>query len=143
MAVATRILVPVDFSEMSQKALDYALDLGAKLGASVHVVHVCPLLYYALGADLPDDPAFERKLKEQLRHKLEALQKSLSDRGHKITTSLVDGNPGQQISEVATQQGADLIVMATHGRTGMQHLMLGSVAERVVRTAKLPVLTVR
>ncbi len=143
MTIATHILVPTDFSDMSSKALDYALDLAAKVGASVHVVHVCPLLYYALSAELPDDPAFERKLKEQLQKKLEALQQDVASKGRQITTALIDGNPGQAILEAATGTGADLIVIATHGRTGMQHLMLGSVAERVVRTSKVPVLTVR
>ncbi len=140
----THILVPTDFSEMSGKALDYALDIAETMGASVHVVHVCPLLYYALGQDMvPDDPAFERKLKEKLHGKLEDLEQALATRGKKVTVSLVDGNPGQRIPEVATEIGATLIVIATHGRTGIQHLMLGSVAERVVRTAKVPVITVR
>ncbi len=139
-----KILAPTDFSELSLKAVEEAADLGNLLGAEVHVLHVCPLLAYALAPDVvPDDPEFERRLKERLAARLEQTAASLRARGGEIHTLLVDGNPGREIAEVAAERGFDLVVMGTHGRTGLSRWTLGSVAERTVRACSVPVLTLR
>jgi nucleotide-binding universal stress UspA family protein len=139
-----RILAPTDFSDTSLKALEEAADFGKLLGAEVHILHVCPMLVYALAPDVvPDDPEFERRLREKLAVRLEETAKRLRARGAEIHTLLVDGNPGREIPEVAKERGFDLIVMATHGRTGWSRFTLGSVAERTVRASSVPVLTLR
>jgi nucleotide-binding universal stress UspA family protein len=139
-----KILAPTDFSDCGRAAVDHAIDLARALGAEVHLLHVCPLLMYAIGPDVvPDDPDFERKLKAGLQEKLHALAEELGDRGVPIHTLMVDGNPAHEVAEVAAREGFDLVVMSTHGRSGLAHLTLGSVAERTVRHSHVPVLTVR
>jgi nucleotide-binding universal stress UspA family protein len=139
-----RILAPTDFSPASEGALKSAIDLAAVLGAEVHVLHVVPLLAYAIAPEaMPDAPDFERKLKAELATKLEQTVQQLSGHGVEVKGVLLDGNPGHEIARLAHEEGYDLNVMPTHGRTGLAHVMLGSVAERVVRTAQVPVLTVR
>ena len=142
MTVIKKILAPTDFSEPSLRAADEAVDLAKLLGAEVHLLHVCQLLMYALAPDVvPDDPEFERRLKEKLAARLEETAQRLRSRGVEIHTLMVDGSPGREISEVAAERGFDLVVMATHGRTGMARFTLGSVAERTVRSSNVPVLT--
>lgn len=137
-----RILVATDFSDTAARALDLAVGLARRQGAALHLLHVYPLLMYALGQDLvPDDPQFEARLRERLQQRLDetvaGLPKDVS-----VTASLVQGNPAREIPIQAEKLGANLIVMGTHGRTGFQHMMLGSVAERTLRHASVPVLTV-
>jgi nucleotide-binding universal stress UspA family protein len=142
-----RILIPIDFSEMSLQALDYAVELGKPFGAELVAVHVVEPIYYATPADVYGPSAnLGMLLDEQQRvaaEQLAELEDRLMKRGDKIETVLDSGVPYQKIVEAAEQRKADLIIMATHGRTGLSHLLLGSVAERVVRSAACPVLTVR
>ena len=139
-----KILVPTDFSALSQKAVNRAVDVAKQLGAELHLLHVCPLLMYAIAPDVvPDDPDFERKLKAQLAEKLEKAAAGLRTSGLTVHTLLVTGNPTHEIADVAAQRGFDLIVIGTHGRTGLARFALGSVAERTVRVSNVPVLTVR
>jgi len=141
---AKRILAPIDFSPASDRALTSALELARMLGAELHVLHVVPLLAYAIAPEaMPDAPDFERRLKEELSKKLEATVKKLEGQGVTVKGLMLDGNPGHEIARAAHDDGYDMIVMPTHGRTGLSHVMLGSVAERVVRTARVPVLTLR
>ncbi|MDD9933870.1 MAG: universal stress protein [Myxococcales bacterium] len=137
----TRILAPTDFSELSRHAVDEAVDLAKQLDAEVVLLHVCPLLVYALEPDVvPDDPAFEQELKKRLGERLQARAAELA--GARVRTLLVDGNPSLKVAEVASEEDCDLVVMATHGRTGMARFTLGSVAERTVRSSRVPVMTV-
>ena len=139
-----KILAPTDFSELSLKAVRQAVDFATQLGAELHLLHVCPVLLYALGPDaVPDDPHFEEQLKQRLTVKLEQTAQALRSSGVTIHTLLVTGNPAHEITEVAAGQAFDLIVIGTHGRTGFSRLAMGSVAERTVRTSKVPVLTLR
>jgi nucleotide-binding universal stress UspA family protein len=139
-----KILAPTDFSDSARAAVDRAIDLAKTLGAEVYLLHVCPLLMYAIGPDVvPDDPDFERKLKAGLEEKLEALAAEVRDRGVPVHTLMADGNPAHEVAEVAAREGFDMVVMSTHGRSGLAHLTLGSVAERTVRHSQVPVLTVR
>ena len=142
----TRILVPTDFSVAADAALDFAKTIAATFGASLHLVHVFedPFVPGAFGVDTyaPIPPATRAALfddaKARLGHRLPPADQA---RFHG-TTEIVTGISAPAIVEYARENSIDLIVMGTHGRTGMAHLFIGSVAERVVRTAECPVLTV-
>jgi universal stress protein A len=142
-----RILIPIDFSEVSLQALDYAVELGKPFGAELVVIHVVEPIYYATPADVYGPSAnLGMLLEEQQRvaaEQLAELEERLMKRGAAIETVLESGVPYQKVIEAAEQRKVDFIVMATHGRTGLSHLLLGSVAERIVRSAACPVLTVR
>ena len=144
MAVSKTILCPTDFSPASRAALDQAVELAGALHAGLLLLHVCPILLYAIAPDAhPDAPGFEAAVKAKLKQELDALAEGLRKRGVAVQPLLLDGNPGHVIIEVARDRKVDLIAMATHGRTGLARLTLGSVAERVVRTAGVPVLSLR
>jgi nucleotide-binding universal stress UspA family protein len=142
-----RVLVPVDFSGDSLNALAYARALVKPFKAEVVLVHVIEPIYYAAPADMymtsPNLASIideqQRMAAQQLKHIATALEK----KGHRVRTVLRTGSPAQVIIDSARRTGADLIVMATHGRTGLAHVFMGSVAEKVVRTAACAVLTVR
>ncbi len=137
------ILCPTDFSECSQAALLVALDLARVLGARVQLTHVFQTPVYVGWEDSPAALTATTQFLEQARAQAVQHLNELRD-SHvgdvPIETAQVDGAPQSKIVELAAH--ADLIVMGTHGRTGVSHLVLGSVAERVVRTAPCPVLTV-
>jgi nucleotide-binding universal stress UspA family protein len=137
MSLITRILVPTDFSEHADTALAYAAAISQKFEAPLVLVHVysSPVIpvpdgYVIVSAtELAD---LRGRLQEGLdkdKAKAEALG------AHAVETVLAEGTAWEQIVETAKQRGADFIVMGTHGRTGLSHLILGSVAEKVVRKA--------
>lgn len=136
-----RVLCPVDFSRHSDHAVRFAVDLAQKLGADVHLLHVYQLPVYALpdGAMMAG-PEFTVKVTTELQKALTELAKKLEP--VKVETHLVEGVPYREIVRMTDELGADLVVAGTHGRTGLRHLLLGSVAERVVRSSKVPVITV-
>jgi len=142
-----RILVPIDFSPTSLKALEHAADLAAPSKAELLLLSVVEPLYplmpdydgvqsAALGRILDDH-------REAARKGLERLERRCAKRRLRVRSLVGTGRPFEVIGQAAKRQRADLIVIATHGRTGFSHLLTGSVAERVVRTAPCPVLTVR
>ncbi len=132
-----KILVPVDFSRHSLRALDYAIDFARPFDAEITMLHVVEPVAYATPADLYAGMA------TQLGNLLDELAGKYSARGVAIQAHLRDGVAYREIVDAAKQMGADVIVQATHGRTGLAHVLLGSVAERVVRTAECAVLTIR
>lgn len=139
-----RILVPIDFSAGSAKALA----LAETLGGSIDLVHVwdAPAFVSAeamLGSN--DSGGSLSKLEqERVRLELEALAEDARERGARVDgASVVEGDVAKKICERAETGGYDLVVMGTAGRTGLAHVLLGSVAERVVRHSNVPVLTVR
>jgi len=144
MSEIKRILVPTDFSEPADAALTYAIDLAAKLGASVLLVHVFddPFIGAVYTGEYVPIPAEMRaEILADLRRKL---ADAVTKRGHaELSPEVLIGPTARTIVEGARDRDVDLIVMGTHGRGGMSHLLLGSVAERVVRAATCPVLTVR
>ena len=121
-----------------------AFTIAERCDAQVHAVHAVALLAAALheGAH-PEAPDFEQRVKDDADAKLTALAGAAKTAGHTLQTHRLTGNPAAAIVQEAQQLGADLIVMGTHGRSGLDRLMLGSVADRVLRTAHIPVLTVR
>lgn len=145
--ILKRILVPVDFSSGSLEALDYAVELAKPFDAELLVLFVVEPVYYATPADLYGPSANLAMLLEEQqrfgREQLAALKARLAKEKIDCATVLQTGSPYQQIADLAKRRRVDLIIMATHGRTGLSHLFMGSVAERVVRSASCPVLTVR
>jgi nucleotide-binding universal stress UspA family protein len=141
-----RILVPIDFSETSDAALAYARTLADSLGASLHVVHVFNDMYgEAIAADV-SGVVYESMRASAAKATKRDLFKRMPPADRKRfrgTTTMVTGIPAEAIVDCAASRAMDLIVMGTHGRRGFAHVLLGSVAEQVVRTAPCPVLTVR
>ena len=144
----TTILVPTDFSEPSDAALDYAATLAAKVGAALHLLHVFEDPYVTGGAFAaemyaPIPPDLRESLYQEAKARLAGRLAKIGGAKFNATAEVYSGPTAKAIVEYAKTNEIDLIVMATHGRGGMAHLLLGSVAERVVRTAPCPVLTVR
>jgi universal stress protein A len=136
------ILVPVDFSDHSRVAFDYAVQFAAKFKARLALIHIVEQVVYPgdwVFAPVPG-PAVVGEPTEDLVERLRAFAGSS---GKKITPIVRLGRPWHQIVEVAKARKSDLIISATHGHTGLQHVLLGSVAEKIVRHAPCPVLTVR
>jgi nucleotide-binding universal stress UspA family protein len=132
------ILAPTDFSEHSIQAVTYAFELAQKIHAKLSLLHVIEMPVYAIEVSLPLGD-----LEQDARRELARLLPE-AETAHVAVTRLVEmGVPHQKILQTAADEQVDLIVMATHGRTGLSHLFMGSVAERVVRTAPCPVLTIR
>lgn len=138
------ILVATDFSPTSGRALEYARMLAHRFNASLHLVHVVedPVVAAAWSEAYAVDVASLRdRLKTEAETQIAQLARTLPD--ITVTTEVLVGSPARVITMAAADREIGLIVMGTHGRSGMTHWLLGSVAERVVRTAPCPVLTVR
>jgi len=139
-----KILVPVDFSECSRQGLSYALSFARPWNAEItllHTVQIQPLIAperYAAFDQTPSLAAIERAAKSQMRE----LTRQTEFGGVRYETSIQVGNPAQQICQYAEDRGIALIVTSTHGHTGLGHVLIGSVAEHVVRYAHCPVLVV-
>jgi nucleotide-binding universal stress UspA family protein len=142
--IAQHLLVPTDFSEYADDALDYAIELAKTLQARLTVLYVYYLPSLALGEVSPvviDDTlqAMETNARQQAQKALARVLRA----GLQGDSVIVEGTPFQMIIDTAKDKGADLIVMGTHGRTGLSHVLMGSVAEKVVRLAPCPVLVTR
>jgi len=150
MVQVQNILCPIDFSECSAHALDYARDFAKVVGANLHLLHVyedpiATIPFAVAGtAGLPTAPVdLVREARKAHALEAERLQKLCADHGVTTHVEEVEGVPAETIIDVAKKKKIDLIVMGTHGRTGLSHLVVGSIAERIVRLATCPVLTVR
>jgi nucleotide-binding universal stress UspA family protein len=146
MSEIKRMLVPTDFSPASDIAFSYAVDMAVRQGATMHLLHVIDDASFATA--YPDGfyvelPGLRAQLTEESTRRLEEMARRAIDAGLAATIEVAVGRPARVTVETAKSRGTDLIVMGTHGRSGFAHLVLGSVAERVVRTAPCAVLTVR
>jgi nucleotide-binding universal stress UspA family protein len=140
-----KILVATDFSEDSEEATRYAVELGRALDGGVTLFHACqPQVYPTPDAGvIMVGPELIASLVEAARAALhEAAPRAAAALGRPVATELGEGAPTDCILRAAVDGGFDLIVMGTHGRTGLRHLLLGSVAEHVVRHSSIPVMTV-
>ena len=137
-----KILVPTDFSASSKAALDYAAVIAEAFQSEIALIHVIDSLAYSVTDTLivVDHQAALKATAEAL---IDNLYKECIERGLSATKAVVDGTPYREIIKKAEAEQVDLIVMGTHGRTGFERLLLGSVAEKVVRMSSAPVLTVR
>ena len=137
-----KILVPTDFSEHSASAVRYGAELASKFDAELHLLHCVeqtPILYGEGGAWISPDTIVEMQAAAD-KHMQEF---PVDATGVTVVRKCVDGHPFVEVIRYAKKEEMDLIVMGTHGRGAIAHLLLGSVAEKVVRKAPCPVLTVR
>ncbi|HUX15286.1 MAG TPA: universal stress protein, partial [Phycisphaerae bacterium] len=137
----TKLLVPTDFSEDSEQAARYAVELAKRFQAEIHCIHVVDIPadllstsdYYMTG---PSEQ-FIDQIREESKKNLEGFaEKNLE--GAQVQTAFLEGSPFVEIIRYARDQQIDLVVIATHGRTGLKHVLFGSVAEKVVRKAPCP-----
>jgi universal stress protein A len=146
MVTIRRILLPTDFSPQAGRAREYAIEFAVKFGAELHLLHVIkPMATPSLG--VPDygyieSPAMVTELEQSSRDALEAVLDREFAANHPVTTQVRIGTPLVEILSYADEFEIDLIVMGTLGRTGLSHLLMGSVAENVVQKAKCAVLTI-
>jgi nucleotide-binding universal stress UspA family protein len=143
-----KIVCPVDFSNCAQQALNYASELAKQFDAELSIVHayedpaayVTPMPmsgYVGPGAELL------LELRKQLEVRLAQTKAEVEARGVRVRSELLEGTPYRVVLDWAKEFGADMIVVGTHGHTGLTHALLGSVTERIVRMAHCPVLTIR
>jgi nucleotide-binding universal stress UspA family protein len=140
MITLQRVLVPHDFSETSVEALKYGIALARNFGAELYLLHVSRNVMNEFDVEFPVglEENLEGDIREHLIHAARELNESLQPQ-----TAVRSGAPATEIVEYAADENIDLIVMGTHGRGFVGHIVMGSVAEKVVRTAPCPVLTVR
>jgi len=142
-----KILCPTDFSENSEHALKYALTLATLSQAELRLFHVVEPITYPQSTKLfepvLDEVELMMKMEAAFQTQLENQVSALKEEYPKITGKLVKGNTFLEIIQAARDESVDIIVMGTHGRTGLAHVLIGSVAEKVVREAPCPVLTVK
>lgn len=138
------ILCAIDFSETSDDALAHAYALAQKHGASLVLMHAWQLPAYALpeGAIIAT-PQYLGQIEKELQKSLDGAVAKLAGGAVPVSGKLGEGPAHLEVNRLAAEVKADLVVIGTHGRTGLSHMLLGSTAERVVRTSAVPVLTVR
>lgn len=137
-------LVPIDFSASAEQALDYAIGLARTLSARLTLLHVIqPVLMAGADMGVALSETSLRELEAEVQHSMAAALARVTAAGLTGERVVLYGVPFQEIVETANARQVDLIVMGTHGRTGLMYVLLGSVAERVVRLAPCAVLVVR
>lgn len=135
-----RILLPTDGSDASDRAVEQAIGLARETGAALHVLFVVEDIPYA--PEMMDDEV-EGQLRDVGEEAIDGIRARADEAGVEVVPALREGAPHTTILEYADESDADVIAMGTHGRSGLDRYLLGSVTERVVRTADVPVLTVR
>jgi nucleotide-binding universal stress UspA family protein len=140
-----KILCPIDFSDASRAALETAAELAKRYGATVALFHAYPVPGYTFpdGSFVASSKMLDELSGQANLHMAEwkVLAEGMGIGQVEVATAI--GEPAHEILEFARAQKVDLVIIGTHGRTGLQHALMGSVAERVVRRATCPVLTVR
>jgi nucleotide-binding universal stress UspA family protein len=140
--IPRHILVPHDFSDTAQNALSFAIELATKLGAKITILHAYEVPSYGY----PDGVTLTAEVADSIRKAAETALESVVARarrpGLEVASTLQQGSAWREINTAARELHAGLVVMGTHGRHGLARALLGSVAEKVVRTAPCPVLTV-
>lgn len=134
-----KTVVPIDFSDLSFAALDRAIEIAGQQG-DVHVIHVLAELTAMEPGNLYGTVTDETRIKSVEKH---LRQRLVEDKYAQVKVHAVVGDAGREITELAEREGADLIVIPSHGYGFLKHMLLGSVAERVVRLAHCPVLVLR
>jgi universal stress protein A len=139
-----RILVPLDFSAHTPEVLRYAVDVAQRYGAALVLLHVLQAERYVLpGQHMLPGPEGLELISAEIDLKLAGMARGLRDANLRIECEVRRGPAIPNILLAARDARADMIIMGTHGHTGLKHLWIGSVAESIVRTAPCPVLTVR
>ena len=139
-----RIMVPLDFSDHSHKALDYAVKLAEQFGSEIEMVHVVTPVIYTEGMVLPAAMEnLDQETEKNARKNLAKLAEREEVAALKHKTTVLTGTPYDEIVSHARDRETDLFFITTHGRTGLQHFLLGSTAEKILRHAPCPVMVVR
>jgi nucleotide-binding universal stress UspA family protein len=144
MQTIENILVPIDFSDYSRKALQYAKEFALKFSAKMYLIYVFRPIFEDIEVGVINESIqFNNEIEEYAREKLQKLIQE--DIGNDVPVEPVIrmGRPFMEINRAAEEYDIDLIIIATHGHTGVQHLLFGSTAEKVVRKAPCPVLSLR
>ncbi|MBK7629896.1 MAG: universal stress protein [Ignavibacteriales bacterium] len=140
-----KVLVPIDFSDYSKSALKYAVNFAKSFNAEVILVYVVePIIYppdFSMGQIAM--PSINTDWDNRAKEELDKLAKNEITGPNKVKTILKTGKPFVEIIETAKEENVDLIIIATHGHSGVEHILFGSTAEKVVRKAPCPVLTLR
>jgi nucleotide-binding universal stress UspA family protein len=143
MAIFRHLLVATDLSDASRRAMDLAIDLSRALGADLTVVHTCEVPVYTYTPEMAMAPVdLLSPVVDAARVKMGQEMRQVRATCPGAKSLLEVGAPAEKILATAAASGADLIVVGTHGRRGVAHALLGSVAEKVVRLSPVPVLTV-
>ncbi len=137
-----RVLVPVDFSEPSRQALRYALSLAKSFNAEIRLLHVVEAVVLPPDVAVVNPAALAEALSEEAAKCLSKWREEAAAEGP-VLEELRAGTPPREIVEAAGESAVDLIIMGTHGRTGLPGVLIGSTAERVIHQAPCPVLVVR
>lgn len=142
---AREIVVPLDFSEHARLALPHAEDFARRLAGRIHLVHVVEEVAYPdfYPPMLPASGSPAEELRQESLRRLELRARDLREHGFDVEAHVRTGQPAPQITELASDVSADLIVIASHGLTGLRHVLLGSVAEQVLRRSHAPVLVIK
>jgi nucleotide-binding universal stress UspA family protein len=141
-----RICCPIDFSDASRAAMEVAGDLARRFGADLVLLHAYPVPGYTFpDGSVVASPKMMQELSEQAERHLASWRTDAEGivGAPRVTVEKAVGEPAAEIVSYAKGAGIDLLVLGTHGRTGLEHALMGSVAERVVRKSRCPVLTVR
>ena len=138
-----QILIPIDFSDYSDQALRWGVSLAHKYGAQLLLLHVIPEVLEEVSARASAGEQHVIDLTAEVEAQLHEIARQGLKEGLAVQVRVADGEPADAILRLAREERADLIVMGTHGRSGLSHLLLGSTAEAVVRAASCPVFTVR
>jgi len=140
-----KVLVPIDFSDYSKSALKYAVNFAKSFNADIILVYVVePIIYppdFSMGQIAM--PSINTEWDDRAKDELAKLAKNEITGVNSVKTIIKTGKPFVEIIETAKEENADLIIIATHGHSGVEHILFGSTAEKVVRKAPCPVLTLR
>ena len=140
-----KVLVPIDFSDYSKSSLRYAVSFARQFNAEIYLIYVVePVIYppdFSMGQIAI--PSVNAEWGKRAKEELENLAKTEIPEGVNVKTILKNGKPFMEIIDAASEEDIDLIIIATHGHSGVEHILFGSTAEKVVRKAPCPVLTLR
>lgn len=140
-----KVLVPIDFSDYSKSALKYAVNFTKQFNAELILIYVVePVIYppdFSMGQIAI--PTVDLEMDKRAGEELEKLAAKEIPEGIKVKTLVKTGKPFIEIIETASEEDIDLVIIASHGHTGVEHILFGSTAEKVVRKAPCPVLTIR
>ncbi|MBL7998868.1 MAG: universal stress protein [Candidatus Kapabacteria bacterium] len=140
------LLVPVDFSNCSMKSVDYGVDFGLRYGAVVHLLFVVEPIETFVSINGMEQSVYVdmvRSVREQGEIRLNGLAAELRGKGLSVVASVCEGKPSEEILDYAKKNAIELICISTHGRSGLNHFLLGSTTERILRKAECPVFVIR
>lgn len=145
------ILIPTDGSEESEEAFDYALPIAKKFNATIHVLHVVysDIFYLKEQVNLSEtlreeiNEEIEKESMDVYEHVMDSISDKAKEEDLETVLKRLEGVPYKKINEYVEKHGIDLVVMTTHGKGGLERMMLGSTADKVIRSSKVPVMTVK